>query len=279
MKRVPSLPILSALVMLCFSSSMAFAQSTPEARSFATQGAKAYQAEDYDTALTNFLKSYELDPDPSMAYNLARAYEAKKDYVNAEKYYRIFVESPDVNVDARQDAIKRIKLMRELIEVSKSEPEPESGVSRGTEPARQAPDPGATPPSSNSSTPGTDRVAPAQQQKSGPSALTWVFLGTGVAAAGTGLAFGLLAGQSQGELADTCRGPSSTLCPESSREIADTMQQRARIADISYLAGGVLVGAGIITWIVTAGKSDEPTSLLTPTFTSSSVGASWRLRF
>lgn len=271
MKCASSSSLLHALIVICCLSSTALAQDTPNAQTFAQEGEKSYVAKDYDAALTNFLKSYKLNANPSMAYNLARVYEAKKDYANAEKYYRIFADSPDVNVNAREDAVKRIKMVRSLAEFDKEATKPKVVVTPPKEEIKVAAE---TPPPKDEIKPPVDEV-----QASGPGTLTWVLLGTGLASAGVGLTFGVLAGQSQDELAAACKGEQNGLCPESSMDLAQTMKQRALIADISYVAGGALISAGIITWLITSGKDEAPTSLLIPTLTPSSAGASWHMRF
>lgn len=272
--------ILLALMMCA--AQPAVAQDSRKIEDLSSKATAAYQAEDYDKALDLFLQAYELKPEPAMAYNVARAYEARKEYANAEKYYRIFVEAPDVNLDARNDALQRIKLMRELAVVESGSTEPTTPAASGGESVTVATRP------EDSGQP-ADPIAPvdpddnsgqtSSSQKSGPSPLTWVFLGTGAVALGAGTTFGVLANQSASQLSEACRGPNNTLCPESSSSTAEAMRSRALIADVSYATGGALVILGVVTWIVTSGKESDSSAHFAPVLTPSTVGGAWSVSF
>lgn len=262
----------------------ALAQDNRKIEDLSAKAAAAYQAENYDEALELFLQAYELKPEPAMAYNVARAYEAKKDYASAEKYYRVFVEAPDVNLDARTDALQRIKLMRELaaVEDSSTQNSPTddgnagSGVATNTTSSSLS---GSNRGASEPMPPVDTEASSSSSRRRGPSPLTWVFLGGGALALGAGATFGVLANQSASQLSESCRGDENTLCPESSSSTAEDMRSRAFIADVSYATGGALLILGAVTWIVTSGDDAESASRFAPVLTPSTVGGAWSVSF
>ena len=263
---------------------VAYAQSDSEqerARQLGEEGAKAYKRGDYDVALDAFDASYALDPSPGMAYNLARVHEARRDYVLAERYYREFIDAPDADVDARSDALKRLKLVQELAAVSRPEPDPAPLVSPPSEPAAAAaaPEalaaaPDAAPPNPASSRPAATPVE--SEQESGPSGATWVILGLAGAAIANGAVFGVLANDEAEALSAICQ---EGVCPESARGNDERLRQRALIADASYVGGAALALVGAITWVATSGGDEERASRLVPSLRPGAASVVWSRRF
>ena len=84
------LVVFSLLLLLLGSASMVLAQS-PEDQDLAVElferGAKAYKSGDFANAIDWFNNAYELDPDPVILYNLARAYDGDGQLQEAEKIF------------------------------------------------------------------------------------------------------------------------------------------------------------------------------------------------
>ena len=81
-------------------------------------GAKAYNNQDYDAALTSFKEAYALQPESALLYNIGRVCEDKADYNCAIEHYRKFLLAPGSDPDAREDAKDRIKSCTETLELA-----------------------------------------------------------------------------------------------------------------------------------------------------------------
>ena len=75
-----------------------------EADALSDEAVAAFKAKDYDTAIAKFQRAYEIDPQPNYKFNIGRVYEEKGDLENAVKYYQEFVQSPGVDLEAREAA-------------------------------------------------------------------------------------------------------------------------------------------------------------------------------
>lgn len=87
------------------------------AKTLAKEAGKAYTSGDYDTAIAKFSEAYTEDDNPALLYNMGRAYENKADFRNAIDMYLRFVSSPEVDQDARADAMERIRTLKDVIEL------------------------------------------------------------------------------------------------------------------------------------------------------------------
>lgn len=88
-----------------------------KSKALAREAAKAYNNGDYETALTKFNDAYREDNNPSILYNLGRVYESRADFANAVRQYTMFVSSPEVDQEARSDALERIKTLTDVIQL------------------------------------------------------------------------------------------------------------------------------------------------------------------
>lgn len=258
----------------------AFADATDDqVEAFTARGAAAYAEKDYEEALRAFAQAYALRPTPDMAYNIARVHEALKHYGEAERYYRLFIDSPEADVDARRDALKRLTLVRELasVEASTPEPEPEPAPSRATGDPSPAPAAVSAPSAVTPLSPEGEEAV-----RRGPHPLGWVLLGAGGLALGSGVTFGVLANQRSEELSRACAGPRGDLCPESSREDAEAMRTNALVADISYTAGAALVVTSVIVLVATSGQEPRQArrgGVVAPMLSRGGGGLSWSVTF
>ncbi|MEC9397547.1 MAG: tetratricopeptide repeat protein, partial [Myxococcota bacterium] len=77
--------------------------------------AERYAEEDFEGAIAAFKKAHEAKPSESnILYNIGRLYEKTGNFESAIEYYEKFVNEPDIDIDARQDAVARIKTLREV---------------------------------------------------------------------------------------------------------------------------------------------------------------------
>ena len=87
------------------------------AKQLISEGAKAYEKDDYDTALAKFEEAYNMEQTTSLLYNLGRVNESKGEFSTAMAYYRNYVTAPDADEDARTDALERIEQLEKIITI------------------------------------------------------------------------------------------------------------------------------------------------------------------
>ncbi len=67
------------------------ATAVQQAHDLARAAIRLYEIGDYDEAIENFKKSFELDPNPAVVFNLAQAYRFKHDYPQAKLLFENFL--------------------------------------------------------------------------------------------------------------------------------------------------------------------------------------------
>ncbi len=74
-------------------------------------GAKAFLAADYERALSHFFASNRLAPNRNVVFNIARAYESMKRYVEAYRYYAAYMEvaEGDEELKRGREALARMR--------------------------------------------------------------------------------------------------------------------------------------------------------------------------
>jgi tetratricopeptide (TPR) repeat protein len=186
------------------------------------KGSDAYMKGDFTTAIANLEEAYKLDPQPVLVYNQARAHEGLGHTDQAiqmyEQYLREEPTSPDRGaIEQRLTTLKKQRDERAAAERERAQLEKERAA-RANEP------PPPPPPKTHSKLP-------------------YVLGGVGIAGIGAGVVFGVLAKgkESDGESAKTQRAAVSD---------RDSGQTMATVANISFIAGGVLLVAGAIWWAV-----------------------------
>ena len=101
------------------------AEGDPEALSAAA--VERFEAKDYDAAVALFEQAYAADPQPNYLFNIGRVYEEKGDLENAIVYYQRFVKQSGVDLESRQAATERLKVLREAQAQLKGEDDPPAG--------------------------------------------------------------------------------------------------------------------------------------------------------
>lgn len=81
----------------------------------AQRARELYAEEKFDEAIAAFESAYALKPEPNILYNIGRIHEKKGEFEQATDYYERFVNEPDIKLAARQDALARIKALREVL--------------------------------------------------------------------------------------------------------------------------------------------------------------------
>lgn len=115
------------VLFACLALSAAAFADPKAAKKYAREATKAYAEGNYELALAKFEQAYSEDANPALLYNMGRVYENQANFDAAIENYKRFVTSPDVDQDARVDALDRIKTLNEVIELTRSSPRSKSG--------------------------------------------------------------------------------------------------------------------------------------------------------
>lgn len=208
------------------------AQETDESRAAALfrEAVELFRAGDFDTAAALLRRAHELDPEPILLFNLARALEASNQHLEAaDTYARYLADAPDADDRAVIEALIANLRARAEAEASANaptldpEPTPEPEPDVAPEPTAPEPGPSATP--------------------------AWVVLGVGAATAAAGLPVGLLARSRH----DDARDAESH---EQAVERRDEARRLQRTANALFGVGGALAVGGLV-WALVAGRAPD----------------------
>jgi len=208
------------------------AQETDESRAAALfrEAVELFRAGDFDTAAALLRRAHELDPEPILLFNLARALEASNQHLEAaDTYARYLADAPDADDRAAIEALIANLRARAEAEASANaptldpEPTPEPEPDVAPEPTAPEPGPSATP--------------------------AWVVLGVGAATAAAGLPVGLLARSRH----DDARDAESHEQAVARRDEARRLQ---RTANALFGVGGALAVGGLV-WALVAGRAPD----------------------
>ncbi len=195
-----------------------------------------FQAKDFEGAAQLFERAFEIDPNPNYLFNIGRVYEQSGDINKAVDYYQRFVQSPGVELESRELALKRLRVLREIqkeTQAPEQTPPPEQPP-----PEPEGPEPGATGPVDGGDPPG---------KLSTLEIAGYAVLGVGGAALIAGGVFGGLALSQQSEL-------DSQMSFENRQEIIQSGETNALVADIMFISGGALAVAGLVMAVVGRSK-------------------------
>src|SRR5687768_2449058 len=93
--------IRSIIITLLFATGSALADDVKDAYDSAM---KAFEAKDYETARTQFLRAYELRPDPVFLFSVAQTYRFQRNLKSALEYYRRYMQESQPSEDLRGEA-------------------------------------------------------------------------------------------------------------------------------------------------------------------------------
>ncbi len=210
------------------------AEGDPEALSAAA--VEKFGAKDYDGAVELFEQAYAVDPQPNYLFNIGRVYEEKGDLEKAVEYYQRFVGQSGVDLESRQTATERLKVLREAVAQMKAQDE-----------AKKTPD--ETDPLEGSE-PDDDEDAEAKaaaaKRKKTLRITGYSLMGVGGGALVVGAIFGGLASSNASD-------GQSDMFVDRRIALLEQAQTRARVADAMFITGGVLAAAGLVLVLSTVG--------------------------
>jgi tetratricopeptide (TPR) repeat protein len=233
-----------------------------EADALSDEAVAAFKAKDYDTAIDKFQRAYDIDPQPNYKFNIGRVYEEKGDLENAVKFYQEFVQSPGVDLEAREAATARLKVLRPALAETKAQ---EAKAREG--------DPDAKPTTDAATKTPADQ--PKESRKRKLRIAGYSLLGVG----GVGLVIGSVFG---GLALSKSRQADDAEFVDDKVQLRDESKSRAAVADAMLITGGVLAGVGLILVLSTLGKGKKRSqSAWIPATAVGPQGASlsWTARF
>ncbi len=107
----------------------------PTANDLSGQAIERFKAKDYDAAARLFEDAYKLDPNPNYLFNIGRVFEEKGDIRSAVDYYQRFVKEPGVELESRELALQRLRVLKAILEETDAKATPEPQPKAEPEPA------------------------------------------------------------------------------------------------------------------------------------------------
>jgi tetratricopeptide (TPR) repeat protein len=233
-----------------------------EAATLSDQAIEKFQAKDYEGAVALFEKAYGIDPNPNYLFNIGRVYEEAGNLEKAVEFYAKFVKQPGVDLDSREEALSRLKVLRAIVEETTEKPPEE----KPEEKPEDKPVVDNTPPE-----PVVDQDA--QRKRKLMRGVGFGLLGVGAAALiGGGVAGGLAQGD------HNKAGAAET--PTENLDLLGSSQTKSLAANVLFGVGGAFLLTGVILVAVGFTKP-KPTSrvALAPSFGPRGGGVAFRLRF
>ncbi len=219
---------------------------TADAEALSEQAVEAFTAKRYDESIELFEQAYALNANPNYLFNIGRVYEEKGDLEQAVAHYQRFVSQPAVNLESREAATARLKVLRDALAQLKEE-EQEQAQDRPVDSTSVAEPVPAEP---------EDAPEPSDRKR-GQRIAGYTLLGVG----GAGLIVGgILGGLAQSKAGDA----DSAEFVDDALRMRDDARRQARAADAMFISGGVLAAAGLVLVLTTLAKKKGSASAAVP---------------
>lgn len=208
-------------------------RNVEKARELARKSTEAYRRGDFREAISLLDEAYELDPQPVLLFNRARAEEGLGNTDAAIAGYERFLEEEPTARDRGAIEQRLVTLRRQRDERIAFE---KSRSARSQEPAREQ--------------------APSQRphESSSPSFLPYVVAGVGAAALATGGLFGAMALSTRD---DAVAEP----VQQKAIELKGDASSLATMSTVSFIVGGILVATGAAWWFYDGTRSRQRASV------------------
>jgi len=172
------------------------AAAKKRAADLSAESAAHYKRGEFEVSVALLRQAYALYPQPNLQYNLGRSLESMGDLAGAIDAYELYLSTAK-QVEDRGAIERRISTLKAQLADRKkpestTEPPPPSQPPLKLEPTAE---PKSEPAIGPTRDPGTTPSEPTLVVRGddGPSIAPWIVVGAGVAIAGTGAAFGVLA--------------------------------------------------------------------------------------
>lgn len=237
------------------------AQTDARYEELTAQAAAAYREGNYADAVALFEQAYAINRVANLLYNMGRAEEKAGDFEAAIAYYERFVNEPGVRLEARQDALARLKTLREVVELRAQE-------ARAQQEDAQA--------SSAQPAPVETTPAPPPAARTQPNYTpAWITLGVAGAAYITS---GVFAWQARDAHSDFEAATSRSAL----RDAASRGEVASIVADSSLALGLILTGVGayfLISPVQQEVRSQPGAMQLTPQIGPDGAALQWAVSF
>ncbi|MGH1345539.1 MAG: tetratricopeptide repeat protein [Nannocystales bacterium] len=254
------------------------ASTNADAEALSEKAVEAFSAKRYDESIGLFEQAYGLNANPNYLFNIGRVYEEKGDLEQAVAHYQKFVSQPGVDLQSREAATERLKVLRGALQQLEEENE---GQDEG-----QNDEGDDTPPPEETSLEAAGENSDSEddrgptEKKRGQRIAGYTLLGVGGAGLIVGGVLGGLA-QSNADDADAAEFVDDAL------RMRDDARRQARAADAMFITGGVLAAAGLVLVLTTLGKGKPASTagvpprrwVIAPAASPRSAGAAVHGRF
>ena len=234
-------------------SAPAAAQDDQRARLHFESGASYYEAGEYEDALREFQRAYELSQRPELFYNLSLCYQNLGDLAQAVSYLERYLGDV-AQIENRANLEIRLGNLRERLERERSTATTTT-VAPDPTPTTTTPD---APAATVTGTPATVTPAGADTASGGDSLNVGAIAGFSVAAVGlvTAAIFGGLTVAEDSRLAGTACGMNATC----STGDLGTLRAYAAVTDVGFAVALAGAATGLVFLIVGTGDSDAAAS-------------------
>jgi tetratricopeptide (TPR) repeat protein len=259
-------------VALVAPASDVWAQQAETFEAVIARAAAKYEAKDYAGAIEEFKRAYEIKQVSNLLYNIARTYEKMGKFEEALEYYDRFVNEPEVSVEARTDALARLKALREVVALRKAEAQErakaEEAKRQAEEEARKKAEEEARKKAEEEA---RKKAEAAKPRPEADYTMSYIFLGAGGAALiGSGV-FAFLASGSHADFEDA-----TTL--EARRDAASSGKTQSLVADSLLGVGVVLAAVGVVFFVMSSSEEGAAKTTLRMMPEVGADGAAVRLR-
>lgn len=254
----PALRVIALCSLVSLTPSVAIAQPRPAPGATAkpatpeelfAASADAYRRGDFAGAIELLKKVYATDPQPSVLYNMGRAYEGMGDLPAAVEHYKRFLAAEPNTRDKGALEQRITTLERQIAEREALEKQRDAERLRAEEEAKER----------ARKEEELARAKEQQKQQAPPqrrSPLPWIVAGVGVAGVATGAAFGLMASSSHDDAVNERQ-------QQKAADLDATSKTQATIANVAFIAGGVLVAVGVTWWVLDGRAASKKTGSAT----------------
>lgn len=115
--------------------------AAPTAADLSAEAIERFQAKDYDAAVRLFEEAYAIDKVPNYLFNIGRVYEEKGDIRAAVDFYQRFVKEPGVEIEARDLALQRLRVLKGILQETDSAAKQAPGDGAAAPPVAEGPKP------------------------------------------------------------------------------------------------------------------------------------------
>lgn len=206
---------------------------------------EAYRRGDFKESVGLLTEAYKLQKEPVLLYNLGRAYEGLGDRAAALEAYKHYLQDEPKTPDRGAIEQRIVTLQRELDEVAALEKQRDEERQQAAEARRKQQEEAAR---------NNKKTEPAPK---GRSPLPYIVGGVGLLGVANGAFFGVMA---NGKHDDAVKEPVQT----TAMGLQSDAKTYATVANVSYIAGGALIAAGVVLWVLDSPKkSASATGALT----------------